>query len=68
MDENAHPILFPLEEARTLITRQEESSGSGEMNPATRAAWFATRKLRPRDGKWGLVCLLSHKSLLQWIR
>lgn len=43
MGENAHPVLFAIEEARTLIPREEESSTSGEMHPATRAARLAAR-------------------------
>ena len=58
MDENAHPILFALEEARTLIPRQEESSSSGEMNPATRAARFAARQIATEGRKMGLGMLV----------
>jgi len=58
MDENAHPILFALEEARTLIPRQDESSSSGEMNPATRAARFAARQIATEGRKMGLGMLV----------
>ena len=58
MDENAHPILFALEEARTLIPRQEESSSSGEMNPATRAARFAAQQIATEGRKMGLGMLV----------
>ena len=57
MDKNAHPILFALEEARTLIPRQEESS-SGEMNPATRAARFAAQQIATEGRKMGLGMLV----------
>ena len=58
MDENAHPILFALEEARTLISRQEESSSSGEMNPATRAARFAVQQIATEGRKMDLGMLV----------
>ena len=58
MEENAHPVLFALEEARTLIPRQEESSSSGEMNPATRAARFAARQIATEGRKMGLGMLV----------
>ena len=58
MDETAHPILFALEEARTLIPRQEESSSSGEMNPATRAARFAAQQIATEGRKMGLGMLV----------
>ncbi|MCY3552737.1 MAG: ATP-binding protein [Candidatus Poribacteria bacterium] len=58
MGENAHPILFALEEARTLIPRQEESSSSGEMNPATRAARFAAQQIATEGRKMGLGMLV----------
>lgn len=58
MGENAHPILFALEEARTLIPRQEEGSSSGEMNPATRAARFAAQQIATEGRKMGLGMLV----------
>lgn len=58
MDENAHPILFAIEEARTLIPRQEESSTSGEMHPATRAARLAARQIATEGRKMGLGMLV----------
>ncbi|MCG9130628.1 ATP-binding protein [Candidatus Poribacteria bacterium] len=58
MDKNAHPVLFALEEARTLIPRQEESSTSGEMHPATRAARLAARQIATEGRKMGLGMLV----------
>ena len=58
MGKNAHPILFALEEARTLIPRQEESSTSGEMHPATRAARLAARQIATEGRKMGLGMLV----------
>ena len=58
MGENAHPILFALEEARTLIPRQEESSSSGELNPATKAARFAAQQIATEGRKMGLGMLV----------
>jgi len=58
MGENAHPILFAIEEARTLIPRQEESSPSGEMHPATRAARLAARQIVTEGRKMGLGMLV----------
>ena len=58
MGENAHPILFAIEEARTLIPRQEESSTSGEMHPATRAARLAARQIATEGRKMGLGMLV----------
>ena len=58
IEENAHPILFALEEARTLIPRQDESSSSGEMNPATRAARFAAQQIATEGRKMGLGMLV----------
>lgn len=58
MGENAHPVLFALEEARTLIPRQEESSTSGEMHPATRAARLAARQIATEGRKMGLGMLI----------
>ena len=58
MGENAHPVLFALEEARTLIPRQEESSTSGEMHPATRAARLAARQIATEGRKMGLGMLV----------
>lgn len=55
---NAHPILFALEEARTLIPRQEESSSSGVINPATRAARFAAQQIATEGRKMGLGMLV----------
>ncbi|MCY4570950.1 MAG: ATP-binding protein [Candidatus Poribacteria bacterium] len=58
IDKNAHPILFALEEARTLIPRQDESSSSGEINPATRAARFAAQQIATEGRKMGLGMLV----------
>ena len=58
MGENAHPILFAIEEARTLIPRHEESSTSGEMHPATRAARLAARQIATEGRKMGLGMLV----------
>ena len=58
MGKNAHPVLFALEEARTLIPRQEESSTSGEMHPATRAARLAARQIATEGRKMGLGMLV----------
>ena len=58
MGENAHPILFAIEEARTLIPRQEESSSSGDMHPATRAARLAARQIATEGRKMGLGMLV----------
>ena len=58
INKNAHPILFALEEARTLIPRQDESSSSGEMNPATRAARFAAQQIATEGRKMGLGMLV----------
>ena len=58
MGENAHPVLFALEEARTLIPHQEESSSSGEMHPATRAARLAARQIATEGRKMGLGMLV----------
>ena len=58
MGENAHPVLFALEEARTLIPRQEESSTTGEMHPATRAARLAARQIATEGRKMGLGMLV----------
>lgn len=58
MGNNAHPVLFALEEARTLIPRQEESSTSGEMHPATRAARLAARQIATEGRKMGLGMLV----------
>ena len=55
---DAHPVLFALEEARTLIPRQEESSTSGEMHPATRAARLAARQIATEGRKMGLGMLV----------
>ena len=60
MGKDAHPILFVLEEARTLIPRQEESSG--DMNPATRAARFAAQQIATEGRKMGLgMIVISQK-------
>ena len=58
MEENAHPVLFAIEEARTLIPREEESSTSGEIHPATRAARLATRQIATEGRKMGLGLLV----------
>lgn len=58
MGKNAHPILFAIEEARTLIPRQEESSPSGEIHPATRAARLAARQIATEGRKMGLGMLV----------
>ena len=56
-DANAHPILFALEEARTLIPHQEYSS-TGEMNPATQAARSAAQNIATEGRKMGLGMLI----------
>jgi hypothetical protein len=58
MDDNAHPVLFALEEARTLIPRQEESSTSGELHPATRSARLAARQIATEGRKMGIGMLV----------
>lgn len=58
MDGGPHQVLFAVEEARTLIPRQEESSTSGEMHPATRAARFAARQIATEGRKMGLGMLV----------
>ncbi len=58
MGDNAHPVLFALEEARTLIPRQDESSSTGEMHPATRAARLAARQIATEGRKMGLGMLV----------
>lgn len=58
MGENAHPVLFAIEEARTLIPREEESSTSGEIHPATRAARLAARQIATEGRKMGLGMLV----------
>ena len=61
MGDNAHPVLFALEEARTLIPRQDESSTTGEMHPATRAARLAARQIATEgteNGTW-YACYLA---------
>ena len=55
---DAHPVLFALEEARTLIPRQEDSSTGGEMHPATRAARLAARQIATEGRKMGLGMLV----------
>ena len=58
MGKNAHPVLFALEEARTLIPRQDESSTSGEMHPATRAARLASGQIATEGRKMGIGMLV----------
>ena len=58
MGKTAHPVLFALEEARTLIPREEESSTSGEMHPATRAARLAARQIATEGRKMGMGLLV----------
>lgn len=58
MGDNAHPVLFALEEARTLIPRQDESSTTGEMHPATRAARLAARQIATEGRKMGIGMLV----------
>ena len=58
MGQNAHPILFAIEEARTLIPRVEESSSSGQMHPATRAARRAAQGIATEGRKMGLGLLV----------
>ena len=58
MGEDAHPILFALEEARTLIPRQEESGNNGEMYPATRSARHAAQQIATEGRKMGLGMLV----------
>ena len=58
MGQNAHPVLFAVEEARTLIPREEESSTSGEMHPATRAARLAARQIATEGRKMGMGMLV----------
>ena len=50
-----HPVLFALEEARTLIPRPE---GSGEMLAATRAARLAAQQIATEGRKMGLGLLV----------
>ena len=62
MDKNAHPVLFALEEARTLIPRQDESSTTGEMHPATRAARLASGQIATEGRKMGIgMIVISQK-------
>lgn len=58
MGDDAHQVLFAVEEARTLIPRHEESSTSGEMHPATRAARLAARQIATEGRKMGLGMLV----------
>ena len=51
MGDNAHPVLFALEEARTLIPREDEST-------ATRAARLAARQIATEGRKMGLGLLV----------
>ena len=54
MGKNAHPVLFALEEARTLIPRQDED----EMHPATRAARRAAGQIATEGRKMGIGMLV----------
>ncbi len=58
MGQNAHPVLFAIEEARTLIPRDEESASTGEMHPATRSARLAARQIVTEGRKMGLGMLV----------
>ncbi len=58
MGQNAHPVLFAIEEARTLIPREEYGSTSGEMHPATRAARLAAQQIATEGRKMGLGMLV----------
>ena len=61
MDENAHPILFALEEARTLIPRQEESSSSGRNESCHKGCpvcCSANCDRREENGAW-YACYLA---------
>lgn len=58
MGDGAHQVLFAVEEARTLIPRQEENNTSGEMHPATRAARLAARQIATEGRKMGLGMLV----------
>ena len=58
MGQNAHPVLFAIEEARTLIPRDEESTSTGEMHPATRSARLAARQIATEGRKMGLGMLV----------
>ena len=54
--DNAHPVLFALEEARTLIPHQVDSSSV--TNPATLAARSAARQIASEGRKMGLGMLV----------
>ena len=58
MGDTAHPILFAIEEARTLIPRVEESSTSSQMHPATRASRLAAQRIATEGRKMGLGLLI----------
>lgn len=58
MGQNAHPVLFAIEEARTLIPRDEESTSTGEIHPATRSARLAARQIATEGRKMGLGMLV----------
>ena len=54
MGKNAHPVLFALEEARTLIPRRDED----EMHPATKAARRASGQIATEGRKMGIGMLV----------
>ena len=56
MGQNAYPILFAVEEARTLIPREEEEGR--ETHPATRASRIASRQTATEGRKMGLGLLV----------
>lgn len=55
-EQNAHPILFAIEEARTLIPRAETIRG--ETLPATRLARLGARQIATEGRKMGLGMLV----------
>lgn len=58
MGDNAHALLFAIEEARTLIPRGEEGGPSSQTHPATRAARFAAQRIATEGRKMGLGLLI----------
>ena len=54
MDKNAHPVLFALEEARTLIPSRDDD----EMHPATKAARRASGQIATEGRKMGIGMLV----------
>ena len=56
IEKNAYPVLFALEEARTLIPQQVDSNTT--TNPATSAARSAARQIATEGRKMGLGMLI----------